>query len=116
MSKKLIYIALIFFMGSTIFLFLQNKSLTEKTYEILSISDYKSLSFLTILENHEYLKLKISLIEDLKQFVNNYNKNIYFKNGVLKNICKDIDTIEYILGKDIYVSKINTIKKDCKED
>ena len=103
-------------MGSTIFLFVQNKSLTEKLDEIVSISNYKSLAHLTALENHENIKLKISLSEDLKQFIKMYDKNIYFNNHLLKNICKDIDTIENILGEDAYIPKIETIKRDCKKE
>jgi len=115
MSKKLIYIALIFFMGSTIFLFLQNKALTEKIDEILAVSNYKSLSYLTALDNKEYAMLKTMLVEDLKQFTKMYKKNIYFNHHVLKNICKDIDTIEHLAGEDTYLSNIDTIKRDCKK-
>ena len=113
MLIKIVSTLLVLFMGSTIFLFLQNRSLTEKTYEILAINNYKSLSYLLYLKKNKSLRLKESLIADLVQLIQNYDKTIYFKNKILKNICKDITLIENSLGKDIDKSNIKLIQKDC---
>ena len=101
-------------MASTTFLLFQNKLLTEKTYEILAINNYKSLSYLQYLDKKEYTELKESLIIDLRELIKNYNKNIFIKNSVLKNICKDIDKIKNILDDNLDLNKTKLIMRDCE--
>jgi len=114
MFNKLIYGLFVILMGYTTFLFFQNKALREKTYEIVAINDYKSLSYLIALEHNKSSDLRQMLIADIDSFVLNYDKNIYLNNTLLKNICNDIDKIKDLLGN-VDLIKIKIIKKDCQK-
>jgi len=100
MFNKLIYGLSILLIGSTTFLFFQNKSLTEKTYEILAINNYRSLSYLQYLDKKEYVKLKESLIVDLRELIKNYDKNI--------------DKIRNISDDNLDLNKTKLIMRDCE--
>ena len=114
MFNKLIYGLFVILMGYTTFLFFQNKALREKTYEIVAINDYKSLSYLIALEHNKSSDLRQMLIADIDSFVLNYDKNIYLNNTLLKNICNDIDKIKDLLGN-VDLIKIKIIKNDCQK-
>lgn len=113
MQNKISYVLCALLTTGIIFLLIQNKLLTEKNYTILAIENYKSYTYLYALKNNDYKKLKLSLTEDLRQLIKNYDKKLYFENGVLKHICKDIENIKKIIGKKTD-HKIMTIIKDCK--
>jgi hypothetical protein len=113
MFKKIIYVLLVLLVGSTIYLLIQNRLLTKKIYEIVAISNYNSLTYLYALDNNKSDKVKESLISNVEQFIKDYDKKIYLNNQLLKNICKDINLIEYILNKDDNDIKIKKIKNDC---
>jgi len=115
MFNKLIYGLIILLMICATFLFFQNKVLKEKTYEIVAINDYKSLSYLIALEHNKSSDLRQMLIADIDSFILNYDKNIYLNNILLKNICNDIDKIKDLLGN-VELIKIKIIKKDCNKN
>jgi len=114
MFNKIIYILLVLLFGISLFLLIQNKLLTERIYTITNICNYKSLPYLIGTENNKSLELREMFVADLNELIKNYNKNIYFKNSILKNICKDIGLIENILDRNTNEDKIELIKKDCK--
>ena len=90
-----------------------NDVLSVQLKTFVSICNYKSVTSHYSLDKGKLENLKISFKEDIKQLINNYDSNLFEKNKLLSNICKDLEYIKQILSDKESQEKIYLIKEDC---